>query len=51
MRLVTVEGQNHHILDYSKQEKWVNTYYAWFAKYLQDDPTWWESMYPTKNLK
>ena len=48
---VTVEGQNHHILDYSKQEKWVNTYYAWFAKYLQDDPTWWESMYPTKNLK
>lgn len=48
---VTVEGQNHHILDYSKQTKWVNTYYAWFAKYLQDDPTWWESMYPTKNLK
>ena len=48
---VTVEGQNHHILDYEKQAKWVHTYYAWFAKYLQDDPTWWESMYPTKNLK
>lgn len=48
---VTVEGQNHHILDYEKQVKWVHTYYAWFAKYLQDDPTWWESMYPTKNLK
>ena len=48
---VTVEGENHHILDYEKQAKWVHTYYAWFAKYLQDDPTWWESMYPTKNLK
>ncbi len=48
---VTVEGQDHHILDYAKQTKWVHTYYAWFAKYLQDDPTWWESLYPTKNIK
>ena len=47
---VSVEGQNHHILDYEKRLKWVRTFYAWFAKYLQDDPTWWESMYPTKNL-
>lgn len=47
---VTVEGQDHHILDYEKQRKWVNTYYAWFAKWLQDDPTWWDSMYPKKNL-
>ncbi len=49
--MVHVEGQKHHILDYEKRIKWVHTYYAWFAKYLQDDPTWWESMYPTKNLK
>lgn len=48
---VTVDGQNHHILDYEKRIKWVHTYYAWFAKWLQDDPTWWEAMYPTKNLK
>lgn len=47
---VSVEGQNHHILDYEKQVKWVNTYYAWFAKWLQDDPTWWDTMYPKKNL-
>lgn len=47
---VTVEGQDHHILDYEKRLKWVRTFYAWFAKWLQDDPTWWESMYPTKNL-
>ncbi len=49
--LVQVEGQKHHILDYDKRIKWVHTYYAWFAKYLQDDPTWWESLYPKKNLK
>lgn len=47
---VTVEGQNHHITDYQKQIKWVNTYYAWFAKWLQDDPTWWDTLYPKKNL-
>lgn len=47
---VTVEGQDHHILDYEKQIKWVSTYYAWFAKWLQDDPTWWNTLYPPKNL-
>ncbi len=48
---VTVEGQNHHILDYNKRIRWQNTIYAWFQKWLKDDPSWWESMYPTKNLK
>jgi len=48
---VTVDGQNHHILDYNKRIKWQNTIYAWFQKWLKDDPTWWETMYPTKNLK
>ncbi len=48
---VTVEGQDHHITDYEKQKKWVSTYYAWFAKYLQDDDSWWEALYPSKNLK
>jgi len=48
---VTVEGQNHHILDYQKRIKWQNTIYAWFQKWLKDDPTWWETMYPTKNIK
>ncbi len=48
---VTVEGQNHHILDYEKRMKWQNTIYAWFQKWLKDDPLWWETMYPTKNIK
>ena len=47
---VTVQGQNHHILDYSKRIKWQNTIYAWFERWLKDDPTWWNTMYPVKNL-
>lgn len=48
--MVGVKGQNHHVLDYAQREKWLNTMLAWFTKYLQDDPSWWEEMYPTKTL-
>lgn len=48
---VTVNGQDHHITDYTKRIKWQSTIYAWFQKWLKDDPLWWETMYPTKNLK
>lgn len=43
--MVLVKGQNHHILDYEKRLKWQNTIWAWFAKWLQDDSSWWDSMY------
>ena len=48
--LVEVEGQNHHILDYGKREKWLATQMAWFQKWLKDDPTWWNALYPKKHL-
>jgi dipeptidyl aminopeptidase/acylaminoacyl peptidase len=48
--LVEVEGENHHILEYSKKEKWLATQMAWFAKWLKDDPTWWDALYPKKHL-
>lgn len=48
--LVEVEGENHWIMDYDKRIKWQNTIFAWFAKYLQDDPSWWEHLYPKKSL-
>ena len=47
---VAVKDQNHHILDYNKRLKWQNTIWAWFAKYLQDDPSWWDALYPPVNL-
>ena len=48
--LVEVEGENHHILDYSKKEKWLATQMAWFQKWLKDDPSWWDALYPKKHL-
>lgn len=48
--MVVVEGQDHHITDYQKRIQWQNTIFAWFAKWLQDDPTWWNTLYPPKTL-
>ncbi len=47
---VTVRGENHQILDFHKRQKWQNTIFAWFAKWLQDDPLWWDTLYPPKDL-
>ena len=43
---VMVEGENHGIMDYSKRKKWINTMMAWFKRWLQDDDSWWNAMYP-----
>ncbi len=48
--MVLVEGQDHHILDYNKRIKWQNTIFAWFAKYLKDDSSWWNAIYKEPNL-
>jgi dipeptidyl aminopeptidase/acylaminoacyl peptidase len=47
---VAVSDQDHHILDYDKRIRWQQTIFAWFAKWLQDDPIWWKSLYPDKSL-
>ena len=48
--LVQVKGENHHVLDYGKKEKWLATQMAWFQKWLKDDASWWDALYPKKNL-
>ena len=48
--LVEVEGENHHILEYGKKEKWLATQMAWFQRWLKDVPSWWEALYPKKKL-
>ena len=48
--LVEVQGENHHILDYQKREKWLATQMAWFQRWLKDDPSWWDALYPKKHL-
>lgn len=48
--MVLVEGQDHHIIDYEKRLKWQNTIFAWFAKWLQDDASWWTEMYGDEKM-
>lgn len=45
VEFITVEGQDHIITDYEKRKLWQATIMAFFAKYLQDDPRWWNSLY------
>ena len=47
---IMVDGENHYIADHNKRIRWHDSIMAWFQKWLQDDPTWWNDMYPEKNL-
>lgn len=48
--MVLVKEQDHHIIDYDKRIMWQNTIFAWFAKWLQDSPAWWDAIYSPKDL-
>ncbi|TVR71625.1 MAG: S9 family peptidase [Marinilabiliales bacterium] len=50
VELVKVEGEDHHILTYTKRIEWSNTKMAWFDKWLKNQSEWWENLYPEKNL-
>ena len=50
VELITVDGEDHFISDYDKRCLWHNTIMAWFARWLQDSPQWWESIYPEKEI-
>ena len=41
VEFVQVDGENHGIVGYQKRIGWQNTIYAWFAKWLKDEPEWW----------
>ncbi|WP_373813933.1 S9 family peptidase [Porphyromonas loveana] len=42
--------QDHFILEPERRIRWTNSIFAWFARWLQDDPTWWNELYPPTNL-
>ena len=48
--LVLVDGQDHHIVDFQKRLKWQDTIFAWFAKWLQDDVSWWTELYGNERM-
>ena len=49
VEFVEIDGENHHILEYKKRIAWNNTIFAWFDKWLKNQPQWWNDMYPDKN--
>lgn len=49
VEFIQVKGENHGIRDYKRRIEWNNSIYAWFAKWLQDDSSWWDSLYPKQN--
>jgi hypothetical protein len=50
VELVLIKNADHAVVDYNQRIIWGNTIMAYFAKYLKDEPAWWENMYKDKNL-
>ncbi|GHT50930.1 peptidase S9 [Bacteroidia bacterium] len=48
VELVTVKDENHGIAAYERRLEWNKTIYAWFARWLKDQPQWWEALYPER---
>lgn len=45
VEFITVQDENHVISNFNNKLSWHNTIMAWFAKWLQDDPSWWDELY------
>lgn len=43
--MVTVEGEDHGIVDLPKRIQWEKTILAWFDHYLKGEPAWWNELY------
>lgn len=41
---IQIEGEDHVISNYNKRLAWQDVIFAWFAKYLQEDGTWWDAL-------
>lgn len=50
VEFIKVYGEDHGIYDPAKRLRWMQTTMAWFQRWLHDDPTWWNTLYPPVNL-
>ncbi len=48
VEFITVDAEDHFVADYSNRVAWHNTIMAWFARWLQERPEWWNELYPNK---
>jgi len=49
--MIRIKNENHIISDYQHRRTWEYSIMAWMAKYLQNDSSWWESLYPESKQK
>ncbi|MDE5552801.1 MAG: prolyl oligopeptidase family serine peptidase, partial [Muribaculaceae bacterium] len=45
VEFITVDGENHIVMDFEKRKEWHATIMAWFEKWLKGDNRWWNSIY------
>lgn len=50
VEFIKVYGEDHGIYDPEKRYLWMQSTMAWFQKWLKDDPTWWDTLYPSVHL-
>ncbi|MDO5035565.1 MAG: prolyl oligopeptidase family serine peptidase [Porphyromonas sp.] len=50
VEFVTIHGEDHGIVNPERKRTWTYTTFAWFQRWLKDDPTWWDTLYPQPNL-
>ncbi len=50
VEMVQIEGEDHHILTYSKRIEWHNSIMAWFDKWLNDKGADWKTLFPESKL-
>jgi len=41
---IQVNGEDHVITNWQKRLEWQNAIFAWFAKYLKEEPEWWDAI-------
>lgn len=51
VELLEITGEDHHILEPERQDRWMQSIQAWFAKHLQGNSQWWDYMYPKSPLE
>lgn len=49
VELLTFTAEDHGIMNYNRRKQWMKSHLAWFDRWLKDDSTWWNTLYPDKN--
>ena len=51
VEFVRVDGEDHFISDVPKRILWHNSIMAWFERWLKNDASWWNDIYPERLIK